>query len=75
MPFNKNGQAFPSEEDMLHIGEARGDWKDSGAFYERVQGVLLDMKWMMQRTVKHNEKDIGQLARLVESVIRQTEVS
>ena len=72
MPFNKNGQAFPSKENMLHIGEARGDWKDSGASYERVQGILLDIKWMMTRTVKHNKKDISQLAQLVESIIQKT---
>ena len=72
MPFNKNGQAFPAKENMLHIGEARGDWKDSGASYERVQGVLLDIKWMMTRTVKHNKKDISQLAQLVESIIQTT---
>ena len=73
MPFNKNGQAFPSKENMLHIGEARGDWKDSGASYERVQGVLLDIKWMMARTVKHNKKDISQLAQLVENIISKTD--
>mgnify|MGYP001045721970 CR=1 FL=1 len=73
MPFNKNGPVFPSKENMLHIGEARGDWKDSGASYERVQGVLLDMKWMMTRTVKHNKKDISQLAQMVESIIQKTD--
>lgn len=73
MPFNKKGQAFPSKENMLRIGEARGDWKGSGASYERVQGVLLDMKWMMTRTVKHNKKEISQLAQLVESIIAKTD--
>ncbi|WP_310604220.1 LlaJI family restriction endonuclease [Anaerosporobacter sp.] len=69
MPFNKEGKYFTSKQNMLHIGEARGDWKDSGASYERVQGILLDIKWMMERTVKHNKNDICQLAQLVESVI------
>lgn len=57
---------------MLHIGEARGDWKSSGASYERLQGVLLDLKWMMSRTVQRNAKDISQLARLVERAIQKT---
>lgn len=73
MPFNKNGQSFPSLENILHIGEARGDWKDSSAPYERVQGILLDVKWMMKRTVKHNKKDINQLAQLVESIVSNTD--
>ena len=58
---------------MVHIGEARGDWKDSGASYERVQGILLDVKWMMERTVKQNQTDINQLATLVENIIKSTD--
>lgn len=73
MPFNKDGKVFPSKENMLHIGEARGDWKDSGASYERVLGILLDIKWMMARTVKHNKRDISQLAQLVESTIKKAD--
>lgn len=73
MPFNKDGEVFPSKENMLHIGEARGDWKDSGASYERVQGILLDIKWMMARTIKHNKRDINQLAQLVENIIQKTD--
>lgn len=73
MPFNKCGTVFPSRENMVHIGEARGDWKDSGASYERVQGILLDVKWMMERTVKQNQTDINQLATLVENIIKSTD--
>ncbi len=72
MPFNQKGPVFPTSEHMLHIGEARGDWKSSGASYERLQGVLLDLKWMMSRTVQRNAKDISQLARLVERAIQKT---
>ena len=69
MPFNREGTRFPSPSAMKHIGEARGDWKLTGASYERVQGVLLDVKWMMERTIRQNKTDINQLAQLVESVI------
>ncbi|WP_073507733.1 LlaJI family restriction endonuclease [Streptobacillus notomytis] len=44
MPFNKEGKMFPSKENMLYIGEARGDWKSSASPYERVQGILIDIK-------------------------------
>lgn len=72
MPFCKNGQGFRSIDNMLRIGEARGDWKVSGAEYERVQGVLLDVKWMMTRAVKQNIKDINQLSQLVEAIFLAT---
>lgn len=73
MPFNKEGKYFKTNQNMLHIGEARGDWKNSGASYERVQGILLDVKWMMERTVRRNKSDINQLARLVENIIDTTD--
>lgn len=72
MPFNKEGNKFPTKLNMLHIGEAHGDWKNTGASYERVQGILLDVKWMMERTVKQNKSDINQLARIVENIINTT---
>lgn len=72
MPFNKYGKFFKSSTNMLHIGEARGDWKCKGEPYERVQGILLDVKWMMERTVKHNKSDISQLAALVDNIINTT---
>lgn len=43
------------------------------ASYERVQGILLDVKWMMERTVKQNQADINQLAVLVENIIKNTD--
>lgn len=73
MPFSKAGRHFHSAHNMVRIGEARGDWKVSGKEYERVQGVLLDVKWMMNRAVKQNSKDISQLAQLVEDVFSATE--
>lgn len=73
MPFNKYGKFFKTTHNMLHIGEARGDWKSNGKSYERVQGILLDVKWMMERTVKRNKSDISQLASLVENIINTTD--
>lgn len=69
MPFDRLNSKFKSENNMVHIGEALGDWKTSGLEYERVQGILLDVKWMMTRTIRQNKKDITSLAQLVESVI------
>lgn len=74
MPFNKNGEIFPSNENILYIGEASGEWKNSGASYEKVYGILLDLKWMMTKTIKQNQQDINQLAKLIENVISQNKI-
>lgn len=72
MPYNSTDLPFKSGKTMMRIGEARGDWKISGAEYERVQGVLLDVKWLMNRAVRQNPKDINELAKLVEEIFAKT---
>ena len=72
MPFNKDGKLFSCKEPIRHIGEARGDWKKSNLSYERVQGILVDTKWMMTRVVRQNPADVNQLAQLIERVIATT---
>ena len=72
MPFNKDSKLFSCKEPIRHIGEARGDWKKSNLSYERVQGILVDTKWMMTRIVRQNPADVNQLAQLIERVIATT---
>lgn len=72
MPYNCSDTPFQNGENMMCIGEAKGDWKISGAEYERVQGILLDVKWMMSREIRRNPKDISTLAKLVESIFAKT---
>lgn len=67
MPYDSTSLPFKTGRTMYRVGEARGDWKKSGAEYEKVQGVLLDIKWLMQRAVRQNPKDINTLAQLVEN--------
>ncbi|MGX8710372.1 MAG: LlaJI family restriction endonuclease [bacterium] len=73
MPYNCSDMPFQSSENMVCIGEAKGDWKISGAEYERVQGILLDVKWIMSREVRRNPKDINALAKLIESIFVKNE--
>lgn len=72
MPYNCCELPFRSGKNMLHIGEARGDWKTSGAEYENVQGVLLDVKWLMSKCIRQNKKDISELASIIENVFKKT---
>lgn len=61
LPYNKDNRLFDSTNDVIHFGEARGDWKNNKASYERIQGVLVDTKWLMEGKTLGCQEDIQQL--------------
>lgn len=61
MPFN----AFKENSNtkyILNIGEAVSEWKHNNKPYERIQGIVLDLKTLMQTGLYHDEKKIQELA-------------
>lgn len=70
MPFDKNHWAEENAGTLHYAGEAVVLWKDAGEGrgkeYEHIQGVLLDVKHLMQIAEKRSETDIRQLAEIIE---------
>lgn len=76
MPFNSTENEFGSDDLFLNIGEATGDWKpegDGGFEYERVQGILVDIRYLMQHySVGRATSQIQRLAHAIESAFEAT---
>lgn len=72
MPFGKHGKSFPHTDDYRLIGEAVSDWKDGVSEYEHVQGVLVDIRYLMHNYVKHNMPEIQKLADMIEKATDQS---
>lgn len=70
MPFDKNHWAEENAGALHYAGEAVALWKEAGEGrgkeYEHIQGVLLDVKHLMQIAEKRSETDIRQLAEIIE---------
>lgn len=66
LPFNKKDWAEEKADNMHYIGEAVSLWKSGSKKYERIQGILLDVKYLMQLGEEHSESDIKQLAKIIE---------
>lgn len=69
MPYDANGERFNTGEDMYFVGTARSNWKGNTKEYEKVQGILLDVKYLMSIAVRRNEDEIIRLAELIDSVV------
>ena len=66
MPYDcmKSGCAGPR---MKKAGEALGNWKDNREAYQRVQGILIDVKALMKVSVRRDAEKIKKLAELIEA--------
>lgn len=64
MPFNA---LESSAEKIVYVGEATSSWKDNTKEYERVQGLLIDVKYLMSINTQQNEQEILKLATIIKS--------
>jgi hypothetical protein len=51
------------------IGEAVSLWKSNSIPYQRVVGVLMDVKYLMQKNIKQEKQEINRLAEKIKSQI------
>lgn len=73
MPFNKDDESFNSEDIYLNIGEVTGDWKTNQFKYEHVQGILIDVKYLMNNYKGNKNSKIRQLAKFIEKTFEDNQ--
>lgn len=62
MPYAGNGISIEN------IGLAVSDWKSNKKTYEQIQGILVDVKYLMKKRVEADESELMKLANLIEEV-------
>lgn len=67
MPFDSLNGKYPNNPEMLKIGEAISDSKDGSEEYQKIQGILVDVKTLMNIGVRQEKREIEKLAELIES--------
>ena len=71
MPFDKDSELWAGSDSMLSIGEAISTWKSNEETFERIQGVLVDVKNLMKVSVRQDENEISRLAACIESAVEE----
>lgn len=62
MPFDSDSDTWSGEGPMKNIGYATGNWKSNIKSYEKVHGILVDLKYLMKLSVSQDENEILKLA-------------
>lgn len=69
MPFNAIDEKWSSKINLMRIGEAVSEWKMNEKTYEKVQGILVDVKHLMKISVRQEQKEIMKLAECINSYV------
>lgn len=64
MPFDSLKGNYSS---MIKVGEAISNWKGNLEEYQRIQGILIDVKTLMNINVRQEMNEIEKLAMLIEN--------
>ena len=57
-----------------NIGEAVGEWRHNKKFYERIQGIVMDTRYLMYHYTGNPMKEKVALADCIEAVLGKGEV-
>lgn len=71
MPYNMADNVFGLRETVGNIGEAVGDWRRNKKYYERIQGIVMDMRYLMYHYMGNPMKEKVALAECIETVLRR----
>jgi len=68
MPFDSQNSKWNSDN-MLAIGDATGDWRGNDKIYEHIQGILVDVKYLMDISIHADSGEIMKLANCIASAV------
>ena len=71
MPFNSQSDKWMTEDKVIRIGQAYGDWKTNLKSYEKVQGIVVDIKYLMKLSTRQNEEEIRVLADKISKYVNE----
>ena len=70
MPYDSHNPLWNSKDNLHFVGEAVSNWKDNSKAYHRIQGVMVDTKYIMSIAVTQDLREIEKLADLIEKSMR-----
>jgi len=74
MPYNKDDNLFGFMSNVGNIGEAVGDWRNNNRNYERIQGIVIDTRYLMYNYIGTPESQKKELRDNIERVLSRNPV-
>lgn len=74
MPYNKENNLFMLNSNFGNIGEAVSDWKPNVKNYERIQGIVVDTRYLMYNYIGTSDQQKKEMAVCIEKVLTRGSV-
>ncbi len=71
MPFNRLSNSFETSDFFANIGEATSDWKKNDHPYQRVQGIVVDTRFLMYNYYGKHSSLILKMAETIDRALEQ----
>lgn len=71
MPYNSLENYFGYTEVFRNVGEAVGDWKGDTYNYERIQGIVVDTRYLIYHYTGNPKGGVMELAKSIEEAFEQ----
>lgn len=69
MPFNMYNNIFGSVVEYINVAETRGDWIEKPEIFERVQGIVVDTRYILKNYDGNHDFDKKRLSEEIEKVL------
>lgn len=74
MPYNMVKNYFEINSVVGNVGEAVGDWRSNVKNYERIQGIVMDTRYLMYHYLGKPLKEKVALAECIETVLERSPI-
>lgn len=71
LPYNKESNKFGTNNVLINVGEATGEWRDNTNNYEHIQCILIDIRYLMENYKIKSEDNIIRLAEVIEDAFEE----
>ena len=66
MPYNSLNNSFNTKEKFVNVAEAYGRWRANEYNYEKIQGILVDVRYILLNYLGNHDEDKRVLAECIE---------
>lgn len=66
MPYNSFKNKFETNERYANVAEAYGKWRTNDKKYEKIQGIIVDVRYLMHNYLGNHDNDKDELAKVIE---------
>lgn len=72
MPYNSESNLFETKDRFVNVAEATGKWRTNLKYYEKIQGIVVDVRYLIHNYIGNHDEDKALLAKSIEQYLMKS---